>query len=235
MASFPLPKDHWLYAPSEYDVDAENPKELPSPILTHAMRAEVVSAIRYAIRGATMCGKETDFDPDALVQNAVYALCGPYGSATHVAPAPDMTDAYAGAREDLSIWKKRALEAEALNRKFAASVNSPSFMGEPAAPVGMEPVAWVEVRPGLDGWFLAYNFNPDAQTEPLYSGFQVQAMLSAARKPITDEVLHALYADAMSGHYVDALHYWKGTPAHQYARAIENAHGIKATNPESNN
>ena len=49
------------------------------------------------------------------------------------AAAPDMTDAYAGAREDLSIWKKRALEAEALNRKFAASVNSPSFMGEPAA------------------------------------------------------------------------------------------------------
>lgn len=68
----------------------------------------------------------------------------------------DMTDAYAGAREDLSIWKKRALEAEALNRKFAASVNSPSFMGEPAA------------------------------------------------------------------------------PAHQYARAIEQAHGIKATNQESN-
>ena len=51
------------------------------------------------------------------------------------AAAPDMTDAYAGAREDLSIWKKRALEAEALNRKFAASVNSPSFMGEPAAPI----------------------------------------------------------------------------------------------------
>jgi hypothetical protein len=25
-----------------------------------------------------MCGKEQDFDPDALVQNAVYALCGPY-------------------------------------------------------------------------------------------------------------------------------------------------------------
>ena len=86
VASFPLPKDHWLYAPREYDVDAENPKELPSPILTHALRAEVVSAIRYAIRGATMCGKETDFDPDALVQNAVYALCGPYGSAALAAP-----------------------------------------------------------------------------------------------------------------------------------------------------
>ncbi len=190
VTSFPLPKDHWLYAPREYDVDAENPKELPSPILTHALRAEVVSAIRYAIRGATMCGKETDFDPDALVQNAVYALCGPYGSAALAAPvqsdpiairkpttraeaewlaklahllvsdvnstlegllatdstaAPDMTDAYAGAREDLSIWKKRALEAEALNRKFAASVNSPSFMGEPAAPAKAalaDPMQW---------------------------------------------------------------------------------------------
>ena len=58
---------------------------------------------------------------------------------------PDMTDAYAGAREDLSIWKKRALEAEALNRKFAASVNSPSFMGEPAAPAQAalaDPMQW---------------------------------------------------------------------------------------------
>jgi hypothetical protein len=44
----------------------------------------------------------------------------------------DMRDAYIGAREDLSIWKKRALEAEDLNRKFTASVNGPMFMGEPA-------------------------------------------------------------------------------------------------------
>lgn len=50
------------------------------------------------------------------------------------APAqPVLTDAYVGAREDLAIWKKRALEAEALNRKFAASVNGPTFMGEPSA------------------------------------------------------------------------------------------------------
>lgn len=76
--SFPLPKDHWLYAPREYEPGAEEPKELPHPILTHAHRAEVVAAVRYAIRGATMCGKEKDFDPDALVQNAVYALCGPF-------------------------------------------------------------------------------------------------------------------------------------------------------------
>lgn len=76
--SYPLPKGHWLSAPREYEQGAEEPKELAAPILTHAAREQVVSAIRYAVRAATDCGKETDFDPDALVQNAVYALCGPF-------------------------------------------------------------------------------------------------------------------------------------------------------------
>ena len=76
--SFPLPKDHWLYAPREYAPGAEEPLELPTPILTHDQREVVVAAIRYAVRSATMCGQEPDFDPDAMVQNAVYALCGPY-------------------------------------------------------------------------------------------------------------------------------------------------------------
>ena len=76
--SYPLPKGHWLYAPREYEQGAEEPKERAAPILTHAAREQVISAIRYAVRAATDCGKETDFDPDALVQNAVYALCGPF-------------------------------------------------------------------------------------------------------------------------------------------------------------
>ena len=77
---------------------------------------------------------------DAFRTGWVAALATPAQAA-----APDMTDAYSGAREDLSIWKKRALEAEALNRKFAASVNSPSFMGEPAAPAQAalaDPMQW---------------------------------------------------------------------------------------------
>ena len=78
IASFPLPKAHWLYAPREYATGAGGPLELPTPILTHGQREAVVAAIRYAVRGATMCGREQDFDPDAMVQNAVYALCGPY-------------------------------------------------------------------------------------------------------------------------------------------------------------
>jgi hypothetical protein len=80
--SFPLPQDHWLYAERTYSAtDQVEPDELPAPILTHAQRTAVVAAVRYAVRGATMCGKEADFDPDALVQNAVYALCGPFGVA----------------------------------------------------------------------------------------------------------------------------------------------------------
>ena len=80
VASFPLPKDHWLYVEPEYLEGSEPPADLPEPILTHALRKQVVAAVRYAVRGATMRGMDTDFDPDALVQNAVYALCGPFGA-----------------------------------------------------------------------------------------------------------------------------------------------------------
>lgn len=81
VGSLPLPKDHWLYAPrcQEWDEVRDTSADVPQPILTHAQRDAVVAAVRYAIRGATMCGQEADFDPDALVQNAVYALCGPFG------------------------------------------------------------------------------------------------------------------------------------------------------------
>jgi len=78
MMSFPLPYDHWMYRDREYLPGADEPVDLPRPVLTHALREHVVAAVRYAVRGATNCGMELDFDPDALVLNAVYALCGPY-------------------------------------------------------------------------------------------------------------------------------------------------------------
>ena len=87
--SFPLPKDHWLYKERAYAEGAVDPSDLPAPILTHSLRQQVIAAIRYAVRSTTNCGKEDDFDPDALVQNAVYALCGPYGSA---APTPPVSE-----------------------------------------------------------------------------------------------------------------------------------------------
>ena len=64
------------------------------------------------------------------------------------ATALDLSAAYIGAREDLAIWKKRALEAEEtarqLNRALAEEVNGPTFMGEPVLPAAApEPVAWI--------------------------------------------------------------------------------------------
>ena len=90
--SYPLPKDHWLYADRQYNDGEYEPVELGKPVLTHELRDAVVSAVRYAIRGATNCGKEVDFDPDALVQNAVYALCGPFTSPQPSKPWVGLTD-----------------------------------------------------------------------------------------------------------------------------------------------
>lgn len=77
--SIPLPKDHWLYAPQAegWDNERDCPEDTPHPTLDDTKRQAVIDAVRWAVRGATMCGKENDFDPDAMVLNVVYALCGP--------------------------------------------------------------------------------------------------------------------------------------------------------------
>lgn len=82
VGSLPLPKDHWLYAPqcTEWDEERNTSADTPRPILSIDIRDAVVAAARYAVRGATMCGKDMDFDPDALVKNVVYALCGPFSA-----------------------------------------------------------------------------------------------------------------------------------------------------------
>ena len=56
--------------------------------------------------------------------------------------APSFADAYQGAMEEVAIWKKRALEAEELNRKFIAEINGPTHMGEPAQPMPNVPDSW---------------------------------------------------------------------------------------------
>ncbi len=84
VGSFPLPKDHWLYAPrcEVWDNDRDTSADTPHPILDNSQRDAVMAAVRWAVRGATMNGTEPDFDPDALVLNAAYALCGPCGLVT---------------------------------------------------------------------------------------------------------------------------------------------------------
>jgi len=75
--SWALPKDHWLYTegynepPMPFQMGTEDPR-----------RKEWVEKIRlaakYAVRCATMNGKEDDFDPDALVQQMVVGMLGYY-------------------------------------------------------------------------------------------------------------------------------------------------------------
>lgn len=73
-ASYPLPRDHWLYA--------EDYNEPPMPLCTgvgperSALAEQVTAAARYAIRASTMNGKVQDFDPDAMVQNFIVGLLG---------------------------------------------------------------------------------------------------------------------------------------------------------------
>ncbi len=73
--SMPLPKDHWLYAeghnnpPMPFRIGTDDPRRTD-------LRKLVITAARYAIRAATMNGKEQDFDPDAMVQNFVIGMLG---------------------------------------------------------------------------------------------------------------------------------------------------------------
>ena len=74
----------------------------------------------------------------------------------------DFSDAYQGAMEEVAIWKRRALEAEDLNRKFIAEINGPAYMGEPAQPapsmpklrVGNLPTINQDGYPALGAWWV---------------------------------------------------------------------------------
>lgn len=92
--SMPLPADHW----STQDDGKFEPPPMPFRMGTHeriivAMNDgrlrdfseslsreqcadRIRAAGRYAYRAATMKGKETDLDPDALIQNLVVGLLG---------------------------------------------------------------------------------------------------------------------------------------------------------------
>lgn len=75
VVSMPLPSDHWLYAPHNneppmpYRMGTENPER---EVWARMLR----EAGRYAVRTATMNGRESDFDPDALVQNLIVGFLG---------------------------------------------------------------------------------------------------------------------------------------------------------------
>lgn len=77
--SMALPKDHWIY---EKDADGfQHPPPMPFRMGTADPRRQqfnemVRAAARYAVKASTMGGKESDFDPDAMVQNFVVGMLG---------------------------------------------------------------------------------------------------------------------------------------------------------------
>lgn len=120
VGSFPLPKDHWLYAPqcAVWDSERDTSADTPRPILNNSQRKAVIAAVRYAIRGATFNGTDLDFDPDALVLNAAYALCGPAGGVTLAADKPRFAVHVAGPDDVVPFHDE--LEAH----RYANSVNA---------------------------------------------------------------------------------------------------------------
>lgn len=85
--SMPLPKTHWIYntddsissgpAPMPFRMGCEDEIVIRGEILTRKQFADKIrTATRYAVRASIMCGKEMDFDPDAMVQNMVCGMLG---------------------------------------------------------------------------------------------------------------------------------------------------------------
>jgi hypothetical protein len=79
--SMPLPKNHWIYGDESVENEGFEPPPMPMRMGTDnphrkPMEDMVRQAARYAIRSATMKGKEDDFDPDALVQQLVVGMLG---------------------------------------------------------------------------------------------------------------------------------------------------------------
>jgi len=96
--SMPLPKTHWLYqgdrqeaygtfntppmpfrmGSQEYAIFAVRRAGAPVPVIMtkEEIAAKIREAGKYAVRCATMNGKEMDFDPDALIQNLLVGMLG---------------------------------------------------------------------------------------------------------------------------------------------------------------
>lgn len=75
--SMPPPKNHWLLAnPGEFNVPPMPLRMGTANALREPMRQALIAAGRYALRCATMNGREMDFDPDALLQNLVVGMIG---------------------------------------------------------------------------------------------------------------------------------------------------------------
>ena len=63
-----LPDDHWIYSDDDH-------QDMPD-VYIPTNRDVVKNAAKWAIKACTNNGKDMDFDPDALVNSLVRAICG---------------------------------------------------------------------------------------------------------------------------------------------------------------
>lgn len=100
--SMPLPDDHWIYEDKEGFSVPPMPMRMGTSDPRRQKRNEQVkAAARYAVKAATMDGKEMDFDPDALVQNMVVGLLG------YHTPDGLSSDEWANPPEEVAIEKAK--------------------------------------------------------------------------------------------------------------------------------
>ena len=78
VASMPLPPNHWLYGSAQRPPMSFRMGKGPA---RDDFEWRLTEAGRYAVKAATMSGKDDDFDPDALIQNLIVGACG-YHTAT---------------------------------------------------------------------------------------------------------------------------------------------------------
>lgn len=123
--------------------------------------------------------------------------------------AGEYGDAYQGAREDLAIWKRRALEAESKIREQDQIIenmgnalndeNGPTFMGEPVVSAG-----GVDDRAAFEAWVKTFNSMPaalfvddrgryvDDWIQCRWLGWQARAALSASAPSHGEQVREVL-------------------------------------------
>jgi hypothetical protein len=76
--SFPLPVDHWIYTTDDYGYTGPPPMtfRMRAGVDRKEMENKIRIAAQYAVKASTQCGKDNDFDPDALVQNMIVGMLG---------------------------------------------------------------------------------------------------------------------------------------------------------------
>lgn len=125
---------HWMPLPAHHD--ASPPPAQPAPAnendWTEVDLWAEIHRLRAAVQGPDGYATWQDAAVDERIKRVKAERAAQPAQAE---PRPDMADAYVGAREDLAIWKRRALAAEEQTRHLAAAlaeeVNGPTFMGEP--------------------------------------------------------------------------------------------------------